>query len=186
MEAPVVTPRVEVRRSRRRTRTVSAYREDDAIVVMIPARLSAAEEDAWVGKMVERLVRAEQRRRPSDEELALRASRLSREFLDDRAHPSSVRWVANQRARWGSCTPADKTIRVSDRVRGMPSYVIDYVVLHELTHLLVSGHGPEFWSWVQRFTQVERARGFLEGVAATAHLSFGDEDDGDEDEALSD
>ncbi len=146
-------------------------------MVMVPARFSAAEEDAWVAKLVDRVVRAERRRRPSDAELALRAARLSREFLDGRAQPASVRWVGNQNARWGSCTPADKTIRVSERVRGMPSYVIDYVVLHELAHLLVPGHGPAFWAWVHGYPQVERARGFLDGVAATAGLSIDTDDD---------
>lgn len=183
MESSGSSPRIEVRRSRRRTRTVSAYREADAIVVMVPARLSAAEEDEWVAKLVERVVRAERRRRPSDEELTERAARLAEEFLDDRAQPSSIRWVANQSARWGSCTPADRSIRVSDRVRGMPSYVVDYVILHELAHLLVPGHDPRFWAWVHRYPRVERARGFLEGVAATAHLSINDEADDPQDAA---
>lgn len=173
-------PRVEVRRSRRRTRTVSAFREKDAIVVLVPARLSAAEESVWVGKMVERVVRAERRRRPSDDELATRCRQLSHDYLESRAQPTSVRWVGNQRSRWGSCTPADRTIRISDRVRGMPSYVVDYVLLHELTHLIVGGHGPEFWAWVRRYPKVDRARGFLEGVAATAHLNLRDVDDEDD------
>ncbi|MGI8701901.1 MAG: M48 metallopeptidase family protein [Nocardioidaceae bacterium] len=184
MDATTVPPRIEVRRSRRRTRTVSAFRENDAIVVLVPARLTAAEEDAWVATMVERVVRAERRRRPNDDELASRAVRLSRDYLDGLARPASVRWVTNQRTRWGSCTPVDKSIRISDRVRGMPSYVVDYVVLHELAHLLVSGHGPDFWTWVHRFPQVERARGFLDGVAATAHLDVGDEGDVDQDDSL--
>ena len=173
-------PRVEVRRSGRRSRTVSAHREKDAIVVLLPARLSPAEEEVWVAKLVERVMRAERRRRPSDSELSLRAARLSRDHLDDLARPASVRWVGNQRARWGSCTPADGSIRISDRVRGMPAYVVDYVLLHELTHLLVGGHGPDFWAWVRRYPETDRARGFLEGVAATAGLDLTDEDDRDE------
>lgn len=176
MDEVAAAPRVEVRRSRRRTRTVSAFREMDAIVVLVPARLSAAEETAWVDTMVQRVMRAERRRRPSDDELARRAVRLSGRFLEGRAEPASVRWVSNQGSRWGSCTPGDKTIQISDRIRGMPAYVVDYVVLHELVHLLVPGHGPEFWEWVRRYPQVERARGFLEGVAATARLEIDDDD----------
>lgn len=174
------TPRVEVRRSRRRTRTVSAFRENDAIVVMIPARLTKAEEQEWVDKMVERVTRAERRRRPSDDELMRLATRLSGRYLDGLARPRSVRWVDNQNFRWGSCTPADGTIRISERVRGMPGYVVDYVVLHELAHLLVAGHGPEFWAWVNRDPQAERARGFLDGVSATAHLDLREDDDIDQ------
>ncbi|MFY9915802.1 MAG: metal-dependent hydrolase, partial [Nocardioidaceae bacterium] len=59
-------PTVEVRRSRRRTRTVSAYRDGNTIVVMIPARMSRGEEQEWVATMVQRVTRAERRRRPSD------------------------------------------------------------------------------------------------------------------------
>lgn len=181
MEITTDKPRVEVRRSRRRTRTVSAFREDGLIVVVIPARLSAAEEREWVDKMVERVTTAEHRRRPSDDELMRRAVQLSRRFLDGLATPLSVRWVDNQNSRWGSCTPADRTIRISDRVRGMPPYVVDYVLLHELTHLLVHGHGPEFWGWLERYPTLQRARGFLEGVSATAQLGITDTDAEDED-----
>jgi predicted metal-dependent hydrolase len=169
VEKPSPSRSVEVRRSRRRKRTVSAYRDGDTIVVMIPARMSQAEEQEWVATMIERVTRAERRRRPSDEDLEARAAALSRRYLDDLAEPTSVRWVTNQRARWGSCTPADGTIRLSQRLQGMPSYVIDYVLLHELAHLLVHGHDDDFWAWVNRYDLTERARGFLEGVSATAN-----------------
>ena len=42
--------------------------------------------------------------------------------LDGVARPASVRWVSNQHQRWGSCTPVDGTIRLSDRMRGMPDH----------------------------------------------------------------
>jgi predicted metal-dependent hydrolase len=175
--------RVEVRRSRRRTRTVSAYREQDAIIVLIPARLSVAEEQEWVKTMVQRVTRAEGRRRPSDADLMRRAGELSQRYLDGLAEPASVRWVSNQRSRWGSCTPADRAIRISDRVRAMPPYVVDYVVLHELAHLLVHGHGKDFWAWVNRYPLSERARGFLDGVSTTAQLGIAVDDDERADDA---
>jgi len=81
-----------------------------------------------------------------------------------------VRWVDNQNSRWGSCTPTDRSIRLSRRLQGMPSWVIDYVLVHELAHLLEAGHTPEFWEWVDRYPKAERAKGFLEGVAAASHL----------------
>lgn len=168
---------VEVRRSRRRRRTVSAYRRDDgSVVVLLPARMTKAEEQDWVSTMLARLERSEQRRRPSDEALTDRAHALSAKYLDGLARPSSVRWVDNQNARWGSCTPADRTIRLSRRLNGMPSWVIDYVLVHELAHLLESGHTPRFWRLVDRFPRAERARGFLEGVALAAHWHTAEDD----------
>jgi predicted metal-dependent hydrolase len=163
-------PTVEVRRSRRRRRTVAAYREDDKVVVLIPARLSRAEEQEWVATMLARLEKSEKRRRPSDAGLKRRAAELSERHLDGEARPRTVRWVDNQNSRWGSCTPSDQSIRLSRRLQGMPAWVIDYVLVHELAHLLEPGHTPEFWAWVDRYPRAERAKGFLEGVAAAAQL----------------
>ncbi|GGP88392.1 M48 metallopeptidase family protein [Streptomyces roseolilacinus] len=157
---------VEVRRSARRRRTVSAHREGDRTVVLIPARMSEAEERRWVGVMLDKLAAQESRRRPGDAELAERAERLSGQYLAGRARPASVRWVTNQNTRWGSCTPAEGSIRLSHRLQGMPEYVVDYVLLHELAHLLVPGHGPRFWRLLEPYPRTERARGYLEGVAA--------------------
>jgi hypothetical protein len=82
--------------------------------------------------------------------------------------------VGNQGSRWGSCTPSDGTIRLSSRLQGMPPWVVDYVLLHELAHLAVPGHGPRFWALLESYPRTERARGYLEGVAATAGLDFSD------------
>lgn len=158
-------PAVEVRRSPRRRRTVSAYREGDRTVVLIPAQMSAKEEERWVRAMLDRLERRERRSALDESALGRRAFALSEQYLDGRARPVSVRWVGNQAARWGSCTPVDGTIRISDRVRGLPEYVLDYVLLHELAHLLVPNHGPKFWALLDAYPRTERARGYLEGYA---------------------
>ena len=169
MEQPAGAPQVEVRRSRRRRRTVSAYRNDDGtVVVLSPARMSKAEEREWVATMVARLEKSEARSKPSDAALARRAETLSQRYLEGLARPASVRWVDNQQHRWGSCTPDGRTIRLSDRLQGMPSWVVDYVLLHELAHLLERGHTKAFWRMVDRLPKAERARGFLEGVALAA------------------
>lgn len=164
------TSAVEVRRSARRRRTVSAYREGDVTVVLIPARMSAAEEKRWVTVMLDKLAAQESRKMLGDEQLAARAAQLSAQFLGGRAVPRAVRWVTNQNSRWGSCTPAEGSIRLSHRLQGMPEYVIDYVLLHELAHLLVPGHGPDFWKVLESYPRTERARGYLEGVVAASRL----------------
>ena len=173
-DAEAAPSAVEVRRSARRARTVSAYREGERTVVLIPARMSRAEERRWVEVMVARLSAQEQRRRPSDEDLLTRARGLSDRYLDGQAEPSSVRWAANQATRWGSCTPADRSIRLSTRLRGMPGYVVDYVLLHELAHLIVPGHGRDFWDLLEAYPRTDRARGYLDGVAAAAGLDLSD------------
>ncbi len=163
-------PEVEVRRSKRRRRTVSAYRDGDRVVVMIPASLSRREEAEWVEKMLTRLERSERRRRPSDDDLMRRAQDLSDRYLGGLATPESVRWVDNQQTRWGSCTPGDRTIRLSARLQAMPTWVVDYVLVHELAHLLEPGHDASFWAWVDRYPRAERAKGYLVGWSAAARL----------------
>lgn len=121
--------------------------------------------------MLDKLAAQESRRRvPGDAELTERAERLSAEYFGGRARPTTVRWVTNQNTRWGSCTPAEGSIRLSHRLKGMPEYVVDYVLLHELAHLLVPGHGPDFWRLLEAYPRTERARGYLEGVVAAERL----------------
>lgn len=171
---------MDVRRSKRRRRTVSARREGDRIVVLIPASMSAAEEERWVRTMVERVERGGRRRPSADQDLTASAERLSATYLGGLARPTSVRWVRNQNGRWGSCTPGDGTIRLSHRLQGMPPYVVDYVLLHELAHLIVPGHGPQFWALLAGYPTLERARGFLDGVALAKGLDMSDERDDEE------
>jgi predicted metal-dependent hydrolase len=168
---------VEVRRSARRRRTVTAYREMGRTVVLIPAAFSPAEERRWVAQMVAKLQTREERRRRSlggDDELMARARALSAAHLDGLPEPASVRWVDNQHRRWGSCTPADRSIRLSRRLRTMPEYVVDYVLVHELVHLLEPGHDERFWALVGRYPRAERARGFLEGVELATYAGDGE------------
>ena len=170
MSSSPSTPEVEVRRSRRRRRTVSAYRDGDRIVVLIPATMSKRDEATWVADMVARIERQEKRRQRSDDDLVVRAAKLNDLYFGGLAVPASVRWVTNQNARWGSCTPGDRTIRLSDRLQQVPGWVVDYVLVHELAHLLEAGHTPAFWAWVDRYPKAERAKGYLLGFSAASHI----------------
>lgn len=164
---------VEVRRSARRRRTVAAFWENGTAVVAIPAHFSAAQEREWVHRMLEKLrlqgsrgSRAAGKRRPgNDAELAAHAGVLSARYLGGRAVPTSVRWVTNQNSRWGSATPSEGTIRLSHKLQPMPQWVIDYVLLHELAHLLVAAHNASFWRLLEAYPETERAKAFLEGVS---------------------
>lgn len=144
-------------------------------MVLIPARFSTAEEQEWVRKMVARVEGTRTRR--GDGELARRARELSARYLDGRARPASVRWVRTMRTRWASCTPDDRTIRLSERLQDMPTWVQDYVLVHELAHLIERGHGTRFWRLVERYPRTERARGYLDGVSAAANLPIVADDD---------
>jgi hypothetical protein len=184
VDIPGLPDGVEVRRSTRRRRSVTAYREDGRTIVVVPARMSRAEIVPYVEELVGRLAAREGRGRRTDDQLQARAALLSARHLEGRAVPSSVRWVGNQRRRWGSCTPADGTIRLSDRLVPMPAHVVDYVLLHELVHLLVADHGPDFEAWMRRYPRLLEGRAFLAGVDhATGHGLAREPDDADVDGA---
>ena len=146
----------EVIRSPKRRKTVQARLVGGVVQVSIPARMSKAEEERWVAEMVGRF---ERKAAVAPIDLAARAEVLATRYRLEQ--PASIRWVDNQEWRWGSCTPADRTIRLSTRLGGYPVWVVDYVIVHELAHLSVAGHGRDFWALVNRYPKTERARGFL-------------------------
>ena len=149
-------PRVEVVRSSKRRRTVSAREVDGVIRVSIPASMSRAEEAKWVDEMVRRI---ERQATSAGIDLEARARVLAARY--DLPRPDSIRWVGNQGSRWGSCTPADRSVRISDRMAGFPPWVVDYVIVHELAHLVVAAHDERFHALEARYPKAERAIGFL-------------------------
>lgn len=154
--------KVEVVRSPRRRKTVEAVREGNRVVVRLPATLTRSEARMWVREMVERLEQSEHVRRLNERrELLRRARELHDRYFGGRPTLRSIRYVANQRDRYGSCTPDDRTIRLSHRLAEFPDWVRDYVIVHELAHLRVADHSPWFWKLVARYPLTERARGYL-------------------------
>jgi len=147
---------VEVVRSHRRRKTVQAIVEDGVIRVHVPARMSRADEAVYVAELVERL---ERRYRSEHIDVADRSMVLAKRFGLPR--PKKVRWSDTQRKRWGSCTPETGEIRISTRLSDFPSWVLDYVLVHELAHLEVPDHSAAFHDLVDRYPMAERARGFL-------------------------
>lgn len=160
---------VEVVRSARRRKTVQARQVGGTVRVCIPATMTKAEEERWVAAMVRRF----ERRGAADQiDLEARAAALAGRLGLPR--PRAIRWVDNQHSRWGSCTPADGTVRLSSRLAPFPGWVVDYVIVHELAHLVEGGHGPRFWALVGRYPRTERARGFLMAKGLEADDGPGD------------
>jgi predicted metal-dependent hydrolase len=147
---------VEIVRSRRRRKTVAAQLDGDRIRVLVPASMSAADVDRYVAELVPRL---ERRVRSDHIDLTRRAATLARRYgLPD---PTTVEWADNQRRRWGSCDTSSGDIRISRRLADHPPWVLDYVLVHELAHLVYPDHRPAFRALVDRYPKAERARGFL-------------------------
>jgi len=152
---------VEVRRSTKRRKTIEAYRKGDTIIVAIPARMSKREEERVVAEMVSKLGKDDLRL--TSTELMARALELNSLYLGNKATPITVEWSSRMERIWGSCTIEERAIRLSNRLDDAPRYALDYILLHELVHLIVAGHGPDFKALLAGYPQLERAEGYLEG-----------------------
>lgn len=165
---------VEIRRSNRRKKSVTAFREHGKTVVVIPARLPAREIDDFVKELVGKLD-ARDAKTSSLAALEKRAAHLVKTYLDHdviglHRVPVSIKWVTNQNSRWGSCTPDDGNIRLSHRLREMPNYVIECVLLHELIHLIVNDHSAAFYEYMNRYPHYEKAEAYLDGYALAERI----------------
>lgn len=151
-------------RSRRRQKTVrSEVVDETTLEIHAPYHCSEAEilrvADVLIAKTERKL--AQREAREEDTFLEERARVLNERYFGGKLHWHQVRFVRNQHKRFGSCTPDRGTIRISDRLRSAPPFVLDYVLVHELAHMIEPNHSPAFWKLVNRFPKAERARGYL-------------------------
>jgi predicted metal-dependent hydrolase len=155
---------VQVIRSHKRRKTIQARKVGDTLEVRAPATMSDADLEPHIAKLVARMEQRLAKAELDDGALERRAGELNRRYFDGRLQWQSVCWVSNQNRRFGSCTPTQGTIRISHRLADMPHFVLDYVIVHELAHLLEANHGPRFWALVNQYPKTERARGYLMAV----------------------
>jgi len=141
----------------------------DRLRIRAPKALPQRRLDQLVAEFVEEAQRRRARVRVrADSELTALAERINREVFGGEFSWHSIRWVSNMHKRLGSCTiggATDGDIRISNRVRDWPTWVVEYVVAHELVHRRVPNHSQEFWAYLNRYPKAERARGFILGVA---------------------
>jgi hypothetical protein len=156
-------PDVEVRVSARRRKTSEARWVGGRIVVSLPAHLSGEAREKTIAWLVDRLVAKHPLRTAvGDRELMVRAEALSDRYRIG-ARPTSVRWVTNQIARWGSCSFHTGEIRISHRLRSVPEWVLDAVIVHELAHLVHPNHSPAFHQLANGYRRHHEAGIFLAG-----------------------
>ena len=152
---------IQIKRSDNRSKTVTARERNGVLEILAPATMSEAELTPIIERLQKRIAGRKVRANIDDDGLEKRARELNQQYFEGKLSWHSIRWVTNQNTRHGSCTPSQGTIRISHRLATMPRFVLDYVVVHELAHLLEANHGPKFWKLVNRFPRTERARGYL-------------------------
>jgi len=154
---------VKIIRSKRRKKTIAARLIDGEVLeVRAPQNISEKELREAIEKLGGRLQRKRRlREEKADTALQKRAQELNRRYFDGKLKWQSIRYVTNQERSSGSCSPRKGTIRISDRLRDYPVWVRDYIIVHELAHLIEPNHSKRFWRLVNRYPKTERARGFL-------------------------
>jgi predicted metal-dependent hydrolase len=167
---------LEVVRSTRRRRTISARLDGNRLILQVPTGLSADEEQAWATKLGGKIIAARRRRElNNDGDLAARAQELNKRYFDGKLQLDEIRYVTNQQQRFGSCTPSQRTIRIADRVAKLPPWVRDAVIVHELAHLAEANHSARFWKLANRYPLMERARGYLMALGLEEDASESEE-----------
>jgi predicted metal-dependent hydrolase len=154
---------IRILATRRRRRTVAARLRSGVLELMVPASMPVAERERWAEIMRGRIERQMRRRLPTDERLARRAHALNERYFGGRLGWTSIGFTDTV-SLWGSCTFGSGAIRIATRLAKFPDWVLDYVLMHELAHLVQSDHGPAFQELVGRYPLAERARGYLLAV----------------------
>ena len=152
---------IRIIRSRKRRKTVQAREIDGVLEILAPANMSDKELEPIIKNLKERINRHKKRSKLDDQVLEGRAKKLNRQYFDNHLKWASIRWVSNQNRCHGSCNTQRGTIRISHRLAEMPRFVQDYVIIHELAHLIEPNHSRRFWDLVYQYPRTERARGYL-------------------------
>lgn len=160
---------VKIIRSSKRRRTISTKEKDGEILLYLPLGLTREQEfkyTEWAKKRIHAIKRKKDLlEKNADEILEKKALELNKKYFGGELRWNQIIYSTEQNSRmFGNCDRATKTIRISDRLLKMPGFVHDYVVVHELAHLKVSGHGSDFWNLVYKFERTERAIGYLMAV----------------------
>ena len=154
--------KVEVRRSKRRKRTISARLDGDIMYVYAPVDTPEKELHKIIKTFEKRFARRNLKRKLNKEDnLREVSNKLNKIYFDGKIKIKSIEYVTNQQKRCGSCNYKKKTIRIAHYLAHMPEWVRDYVIIHEMAHILEPNHSKAFWDIVYRYKLVERARGFL-------------------------
>ncbi len=153
---------VKVIRSPDRKKTIQARMVGETLVVHLPLGMHREEEREIIEEMKAKIEKKKHRKQINkDDYLIKRFDEFNNKYFQGKLKVNSIEFVTNQERANGSCTPTRGTIRVSHKLLDMPKWVLDYVIMHEMTHLVHPNHSKEFWAKVGEYQYTERARGFL-------------------------
>lgn len=169
---------VTVRHDKRLKKSARWLTEPDGMILLrVPQRTSKGDVQRFLRSIEAKLARQQKRARGrTDADLQKRAEHINRTCFNGQIEWTAIRWVSNMTTRLGSCTRGGSTdghIRISDKIKNWPQWVIDYVIAHELAHRKYPNHSADFWDFLTAaYPQTERARGFIIGVGFARGVSY--------------
>jgi hypothetical protein len=172
---------INLRRDKRLTKTSRWERmPDGSLLLRIPYRLPIRRVGALLEQVASQLDKSTTHRsHRNDADLHQRAELINKKHFDGKIQWNAIRWVSNMQSRLGSCTrggPTDGQIRISDKIKDWPTWVVDYVIAHELLHRKHANHSDAFWYELRAaYPLTEQARGFINGVGFAAGQTFEDD-----------
>ena len=153
---------IKIIRSPKRKRTISAQLTKGVLSIKAPAGISEEELEKSISRLRKRIINQELKRDLKvKEDLKEAAERLNRKYFGGRLKIESIEYSTNQNKRFGCCNFKTGNILISHRLADMPDWVRDYVIVHELAHLVVPNHSRAFQELAAQYRLKERAIGYL-------------------------
>lgn len=162
---------IRVIRSRRRRRTASARIKNEVLEIRLPAWILPTEAQKIINKFTRSFEKRKKPRITSDRDLKKLADKLNQQYFQGELKFRAICWAKNQNTLHGSCSYKNRTIRISNKLKTVPKWVLKAIIVHELTHLLVPNHSKKFWQIANRYPLMERSRGYLQAFGKTTSKS---------------
>ncbi len=155
---------------RKRVKNVNVRLRGSTVFISAPPHLSEKDLKPMVEKLAKGLIRRAHSQRINEEVDALTlAGKVALRFPEP-PDVDRVRFVTNQRSRWGSYSGKTRTIRLNAVLRRMPKWVLEAVIAHELAHVEHPNHSQEFWHLLREVCpETDKANAFLAGVSWLGH-----------------
>lgn len=154
--------KVVVKKSARRKRTVRARLKNGLMEVTAPLNIDNKQLDKIIENLKQRFEKKEKKDTLNREDrLTERAQKLNKKYFDGKLKLKHIEYSVEQTRSFGICYSKRETIYINGCLKEMPRWVEDYVIIHELAHLIHPNHSKEFWQLVRHYPKTERAIGYL-------------------------
>lgn len=153
---------IKITRSEKRKSTIGARIKNGIMYVNAPVDIPDIKLQKIIEKFKLRFEKKKLKRELSKTHNLMEIlQRLNERYFEGKIQVNSIEYSANQDKKFGCCNCKARIIRISHQLAQMPDWVRDYVIIHEMAHIIEPNHSDSFWDIVNRYKLAERARGYL-------------------------